>query len=164
MLEFREFSSIATYIAYGFSFIAGLIPFVWSGHLWKPIFFKKCLVAAIVSGMAGLILEVTNLLRQKTGMTLVVMFVPLIFLGYFQMFRWCFKRRYKTEPYFTSVSSVVGAPPLDLFTSENKDGKKRKFQKDRTIMSADFVFSLGQGLITIFTIFALLELVLELNK
>ena len=86
MLEFREFSSIATYIAYGFSFIAVLIPFVWSGHLWKPIFFKKCLVAAIVSGMAGLILEVTNLLRQKTGMTLIVMFVPIIFLGYFHCF------------------------------------------------------------------------------
>ena len=142
MLEFREFSSIATYIAYGFSFIAGLIPFVWSGHLWKPIFFKKCLVAAIVSGMAGLILEVTNLPRQKTGMTLVVMFVPFIFLGYFQLFRWFFKRRYKTEPYLTSVSSVVGVPPLDLFTSENKDGQKKISERPNNHVSR-FRFFVG---------------------
>ena len=67
-----------------------MIAFVRSDHLWKQSFFKKCLAVAISSGLAGLILEVTNLIEQKTGLTLVVMFVPLIYLGYFQLFRWFF--------------------------------------------------------------------------
>ena len=75
---------IATYIAFGFSFITAIIPFIGSGHLWKPKFFKKCLIAATVSGFAGIVLELTSALGQKIGMTIVVMFTPLIYLAYFQ--------------------------------------------------------------------------------
>lgn len=150
--------SPAIYIAYGFSFLAVIIPFCGCDYLWKLTFFKKCLALAIISGLTGVILEVTNSLEQKSGQTLVLMSVSLVYLTYFQIFRWIFKRWYGTEPHVTSVSSSIGEPPLGLFTSENKDGKARKYEKGRRVMIADFVFSFAQALVPIFTIMALLFL------
>ncbi len=156
-----NYIQILNYISFGFAFIVGGIAFASSDYLWKKSFFSKCLIASIISGVFGLIFEFTNLFQFKTGLTAVVMLSPLIELGYFQFFRWIFKKWNGTEPYITSVSSVVGAIPLDI---DDKDGKKRKYPKDRKIMASDFAFTFLYGLGAIFTILFLLFFVFEVQN
>jgi hypothetical protein len=144
-------TNILLYFVVGISLFCSLIPFVRSDHLWKPRFFKLCLVGAVSAFVLGVFLESTDILQQEVGFAIAVMTIPLIYLLNFQLCRWVFKRRFNTEPYITSSSSTVGAPPQDLFTSANIDGKHRKYEKDRKIMTADFVFSFAQGLIPAFT-------------
>lgn len=150
-------TELLTYISFGYSFIVSLIAFGGSDYLWKNSFFNKCLIAAVLSAFVGLIFEFINLLRKENGLTVVVMFIPLIYLGYFQLFRWIFKRWKGTEPYITSASSTIGGTPIDIFDT---DGNKRKYQKDRKIMASDFLFSFLQGLVPIGTIWFLLFLCL----
>lgn len=157
-------SSTLTYVAYGLSALIYIVSFAGSDHLWKPSLSRKCLVAASICAISGVFLEIVRLLGDDVGMTLVVMFAPLIYLGYFQLLRMIFKQWFITEPHITSVSSSIGAPPLDLFTGANRDGKNRKYSKDRRVMAADFVFSFLQALVPAFTILALTAIVKNLNK
>lgn len=133
-----------------------MIIFVRAEQLWKPRFANACLIISLSCATAGLVLEIIDGLHQPTGATVVIMFFPLAFLGYFQLIRWLFKKWKKTEPYITSASSVIGDLPLDLFTSANKDDKKRKFDKNRRIMLADFVFSFAYSLVPILSFFLLM--------
>ena len=151
-------TSVIWYFAVGFSMLCVLVPFVGSDHLWKPRFFRWCLIASVVSFVAGLLFEVTNILHQELGFATALMSIPLIYLMNFQLCRSVFKRRFNTEPYVTSTSSSIGAPPLDLFSPANIDGEHRKYDKDRRIMAADFVFSFAQALISAFTALILIFL------
>lgn len=152
---------ILQYFSYGYAFIVSLVAFAGSDYLWKKAFFKKCLIAAIFAGVAGLIFELTKLFPEKTGLTVTVMFIPLVYIGYFQLFRWLFKKWKGVEPITTSASSAIGSTPLDI---NDKDGKKRKYPKDRKTMAEDFLFSFAQALIPIGTIFILLFYVFEVQK
>ena len=51
-------TSVIWYFAVGFSMLCVLVPFVGSDHLWKPRFFRWCLIASVVSFVAGLLFEV----------------------------------------------------------------------------------------------------------
>lgn len=157
-------SSTLTSVAYGLPALIWIVSFVGSDHLWMPSFSRKCLVAASICAISGVLLEMVRLRGDDVGMTLVVMLAPLIYLGNFPLLRMIFKQWFNTEPHITSVSSCIGAPPLDLFTGANKDGKNRKYSKDRKIMAADFVFSFMQALVPAFTIGALIAIVKNLNK
>jgi len=92
-------------------------------------------------------MQTTDLHYELNGATLTIMFFPIVFLGYFQLIRQVFKKLKGTEPYITTSVSSVGQPPLNLFDSSNKDGNNRKFDKDRKIMLADFVFSFAFALV-----------------
>ena len=155
---------VLTYVSFGYSFIAGIIPFAESNYLWKKNFFNKCLVAAIISGIVGLALEANKPQQLKTGLVAVIMFSPLIYLSYFQFFRWLFKKWTGTEPYITSSSSMIGGVPLDMFSSTYTEEKSTKYPKDRKIMLSDFVVSFLQALVPIFTILGLIFLVVKINK
>jgi len=135
------------YLAYGYAFLAAIISIVRADSLWKPRVFKSCLYISLPCAGLGLIMQTTDLQYQLNGATLMIMFFPIVFLGYFQLIRQVFKKLKGTEPYITTSVSSVGQPPLDLFDSSNKDGKKRKFAKDRKIMLADFVFSFAFALV-----------------
>ncbi len=148
-------------VSLGFAFAVSLVAFAGSDYLWRKSFFNKCLIAAIISGLLGLIFEFINLFQFKTGITAVSMLFPLIYLGYFQFLRWIFKKWKGTEPYITSVSSTIGTNPLDI---DDKDGEKRKYPKGRKIMESDFLFSFLQALVPIFTIFFLLAFVFEVQN
>jgi hypothetical protein len=80
------------------------------------------------------------------------MLVPLFYLSNFELFRRRFLRRYQTEPYVTAGASTIGARPSDFYTSEGRDGRKRKYGPEREIGSADFVFSFAAHLIPALTI------------
>ena len=147
-----DYANYFKYLVYGSAGLLTLIVFVRSGHLWKPRFFKPCFVASLICGALGIVLEVTRALAEPTGATLVITFIPLFFLSWFQFNRWAFKRWKGTEPYITDLASVVGGKPLDLFASENKDGITKKFSSDRRIMTEDFAFTFSIGLIPALTI------------
>ncbi|MGI8555565.1 MAG: hypothetical protein ACR2LT_04310 [Pyrinomonadaceae bacterium] len=151
-------------ISFGYSIIVGITAFAYSDSLWKKNLFNKCFAAAILSGISGLVLEVTDVFHLGTGVTIIIMIAPLIYLAYFQLFRYYFIKWNGTEPYVTSSSSVIGATPLDMFSKASKDGKKRKYEKNRKIIGDDFTFSFFQALVPIFTILLLLLLVIKMNK
>jgi hypothetical protein len=141
-----------------------LLESVFSGHLWKPRISRRFLYLSLIIAASGAVLEVTKYLNHATGMTIVVMGIPLYYLANFQLFRLIFKKYYQTEPFVVSAGSVIGSPPLDLFTSENKDDKNRKFEKDRKILAADFAFSLAANLVPALVIYYALYLIREFNK
>ena len=141
-----------------------LIIFVRADHLWKERFKKQSLFAATVVLLVGIALEVSDVLNQKRGLTIVLMSVPAVYLAFFLVGRFIFMRLYGTEPYVTSSSSTVGSPPLDIYAASGKDGRKRKFDKTRRIMTADFVFSFVHTLGAVFTIMFLIYLVTKLNS
>jgi len=145
-----------TYLAFGYAIFAGLLSFVRVDNLWKPHVFNTSLIVSVSCAALGLVLEITDFLHQPKGATLTIMLFPVLFLGYFQLIRLLFKRWKNTEPYITSASSRLGDPPLDLFTSSNKVGKKRKFDHDRKIMAADFVFSFAYALVPALSMFFLI--------
>ncbi len=153
---------ILQYVSYAYSFLVGIIAFSGSDWLWKRRFFNKCLFAAVPSGIAGLIFEFSGLFKTETGLTIVVMFIPLIYLGYFQLFRWIFKKWKGTEPVIT-VHTVIGAIPNE-YESALRNGEERKYSEGRKVTAADFLFSFAQALIPIFTIFILLFYVFEIQK
>lgn len=154
-----DYTNYFKYLVYGASILVTLIAFVRSGHLWKPRFFKPCFVASLICAVLGIVLEATRAFPEPTGATLVITFIPLFFLSWFQLNRWAFKRWNGTEPYITDSSSVVGGKPLDLFTAENKDGKTKKFNADRRIMGVDFAFTFSIGLVPALVILLLIAFV-----
>ncbi len=159
-----ETQQIARYICFGFSIAILLLEAVFSGHLWKPRISKRFLFLSSISAVIGIVLEGTESLGHPRGMTIVVMAIPLYYLANFQLFRLIFKKYCNTEPYVTSAGSSIGESPLDLFTSENTDGKNRKFERDRKIMAEDFVFSLAVHLIPALVLVYAAHLIREFNK
>ncbi|MBK6722646.1 MAG: hypothetical protein IPO41_07630 [Acidobacteria bacterium] len=159
-----ELAEIATYTAFGFAFLATMYPMVFSGHLWKSQFFRRCLVISVFIALVGVILEISQVLGTWWGLTGVVMFIPIFYVGNFQFWRKIFLRYFGTEPYVTSSASTVGSIPLDTFTSEGQDGETRKFAKDRRVGSADFLFSFATHLIPALSIGAAIYFLREFNK
>jgi hypothetical protein len=162
-----EISKWLVYILFGFSFIVGIIPFTYSHYLWKKDFFRKCFLWAILSFVFGILLELANFFYLKylyIGDATLFMSVSLIYLSFWQFFRQIFKRWKKTEPYDTSYSGGIGEIPTDMFSDEYKDGKLRKYEKDRKVMYSDFLFSFLQALVPIFFIMILMLLIKKLNK
>lgn len=151
----------ANWIVYGFSVLVVVYIFALSDYLWEAGFFKKCLILALALAAAGVILEFTKAFDTETGLTLLVTFMPLVFVVNYQTWRRLFIHRYGTEPYLTSPASMIGGVPLGLFDSTNIKGKKRQFDKDRRIKLADFIFSFAVGmipaLIAILAIYAIRE-------
>jgi len=147
---------VIKYLSFGFSFVTVLIAFTLSDDLRNSKFFKKCLFAGIISGILGIGFELTDFFSLNKGLTLVLMFIPLIYLGYFELFRRLFKKWKKTDPYITSTSSKIGGTPLN--------GVWTKYPKGRKIMSTDFLFSFLQALVPIFTIFGLIILIILMNR
>jgi len=147
---------ILKYTAFGYSFFIGLISFSLSDDLGNPKFFKKCLIAGLISFMLGIILELTDILKLDKGMTLLIMSISIIYLGYFKLLSRIFRKWKGTDPYITSVSSTIGGTPIG--------GIWTKFPIDRKILWNDFLFSFAQALIPIFTIAFLMYLIIEMNK
>ena len=144
------------YIAFGYSFLVGLISFSLADELRNPKIFKRCLTAGIASIAIGIALELTNTLRMDKGMALLIMSISIIYLGYYQALRVLFKLWKGTDPYVTSSSSVISGIPIDGFWT--------KHPKNRKIMWTDFLFSFAHALIPIFTIMWLMILIVKMNK
>ncbi|MDB4754878.1 hypothetical protein OAF80_00320 [bacterium] len=144
------------YGAFGFSFLVGLSTFALSDDLRNPEFFKKCLIAAVISLAIGILLELTNTLNLNRGMAILLMSISIIYLGYYRLLMKLFRSWKGTDPYITSASSSIGETPLD--------GLWTKYPKGRKIMWTDFLFSFAQALVPIFTIMGLLFLIVEINR
>ena len=147
---------ILKYTAFGYSFFVGIISFSLSDDLRNPKFFKKCLIAGLISLLLGIIFELTDIFNLDKGMTLLIMSISTIYLGYFKILSRIFRTWKGTDPYITSVSSTIGGTPIG--------GIWTKFPKDRKILWTDFLFSFAQALIPIFTIACLMILIIEMNK
>jgi hypothetical protein len=132
-------------------------------HLWKKRFFRTCLLIAGVQFLAGTAVEFLGIIDTTPGIVFVTMSASIVFLGYFWLFRFFYKRIYRTEPHITSRSSMIGSPPLDMFSSASTDGKENKYPKGRLVTMADFVFSALHTLVPAFTILAMLALVRKIN-
>src|SRR5687768_4057238 len=143
------------YLAFGISIALAIYLFVMTDHLWKKNFFQRSLIFAGGLCLAGAVLDLFRLVDADPGLASIVMSAPLIYLGYFWLFRFFYKRKYSTEPYATSASSSIGDMPLDMFSSALKDGKKRKYAKDRRINAGDFAFTFLLVLVPVFTIMGL---------
>lgn len=147
---------ILKYVVYGYSFIAALIPFSLSDDLRNQKFFRRCLTAALVSLTIGITLEFTNSFDQERGMTLLLMSISIIYLGFYKILFKLFKVWKGSDPYITSRSSSIGGKPINGFWS--------KYPKGRKIIWTDFLFTFAQSLIPIFTIVGLMILLIYLNK
>ncbi len=144
------------YVVYGYSFLVGLISFSISDDLRNPKIFRKCLIASIISLILGVIFEIAAIFKDDKGMTLLIMSISIIYLGYYHLLKKLFKAWKGTDPYITSASSTIGGSPIDGFWT--------KYPRNRKIMWTDFLFSFSQALIPIFTIIGLMILIIEMNK
>ena len=144
------------YLFLGYSFLISLITFSLSDDLRNPRFFHRCFIAGIISSIIGIILELTNVLKMLPGMTILLMSISIIYLGFYRILFKLFKSWKGVDPYITSSSSTIGGKTISGFWS--------KYPKDRKIMWSDFLFSLAQVFIPIFVIIALIIIIIELNK
>lgn len=144
------------YVVYGYSFLVGLIPFSISDDLRNAKIFRKCLIASIISFILGVIFEIADTFKDDKGMTLLIMSISIIYLGYYYLLKKVFRAWKGTDPYITSVSSTIGGSPIGGFWT--------KYPKNRKIMWTDFLFSVSQALIPIFTIMGLMIMIIEMNK
>jgi hypothetical protein len=144
------------YGALGYSFLVGLTSFALADDLRNLKFYKKCLIAALISFSLGIILELTNILNMERGMTTLLMSISIIYLGFYHLLRKLFEGWTGVDPHITSASSTIGGTPID--------GLWTKYPKKRKIMWTDFLFSFSQALIPIFTIVGLMILIIEMNK
>ncbi|MGB0522301.1 MAG: hypothetical protein ACPGJS_05045 [Flammeovirgaceae bacterium] len=138
---------ILKYIAFGYSFIVGLIAFSLSEDLMNSTFFKRCLIAGMIAFLTGIVFEFTNSFKLDKGLTMLIMSISMIYLGCFQILRTVFKKWTGTDPYITSEVSIIGERPTASFWM--------KYPKNRKIMWTDFLFSITQALLPIFIITAL---------
>jgi len=152
------------YVCFGISLAFAICIFVAADHLWKKNFVRNCLLVASSLALVGIVIDLLRLIDGDVGLSSVVMSVPIIYIGYFSLFRYIYKRAYRTEPHITSAISTVGDVPLDTFSSAFSDGKKKKYSQDRRITAADFAFSLLQALVPAFTILGLLAVVRMINE
>lgn len=135
------------YIFFGASILTCIISFTFSEKLFEKSFFNKCAVAASVSSIMGVILEIGNFFKLETGMTFVIMSVSTIFLLYFSVLLWIFRKLKGFDPYIT-VGSRLGNPIIYWKDGEYKTGRK--------IIWEDFVFSILHGLLPAWTILFLI--------
>ncbi|PIQ14358.1 MAG: hypothetical protein COW67_14210 [Flavobacteriales bacterium CG18_big_fil_WC_8_21_14_2_50_32_9] len=147
---------ILKYGVFGYSLLVGLIVFTISDDLRNPKIFRKCLIASIISFIIGILFEFADIFTIEKGMTLLVMSISIIYLGYYHLLRKLFKVWKGTDPYITSVSSTIGGSPIG--------GLWTKYPRNRKIMWTDFLFSFAQVLIPIFTIVGLMIMIIEMNK
>src|SRR5690349_19369478 len=105
-------TEIITYSLFAYSFIVAVISYGLVNDLRNPKSFKKCLTAAAVSFALGIILELTEVANLKAGIALVIMSLPIIYLGYFEALRRIFSAWKGKEPYVPATADAVGAPPI----------------------------------------------------
>ena len=153
-----------TDIAFWISIGVTLTFFVAADHLWKPVFFRRCLAAAILIFLFGTIGEIFQfagmpLIDARPGMAAVVSGAPLIFLLWFDLLRFGYKRLFQTEPCITGRTTWIGSVPSDMSGWASKDGRQKKYSSDRRVTFADLVFSALHALGPAFTILGLLSLV-----
>tara|TARA_R110000850_G_C9732966_1_gene443487 strand:- start:199 stop:657 length:459 start_codon:yes stop_codon:yes gene_type:complete len=147
---------ILKYVVFGYSFLVGLVSFSISDDLRNPKIFRKCLIASIISFSLGVVFELVDIFRIETGMTILLMSISIIYLGFYSFLRKLFKSWKGTDPYITSASSTIGGSPIG--------GIWTKYPRNRKIMWTDYLFSFAQALIPIFTIAGLMILIIEMNK
>ena len=151
------------YFAFGIATVVTMYFYVASDHLWKKEFFRNCLLVGVSLSVIGILIDVFRIVDTRFGLALGWMSWPIIYLGYFWLFRYFFKRKHGMEPYITSASSSVGAPLFDISSPAFKDGEKHKYLKNRRIIADDFAFSLLQALAPPFTVIALVAFIWKLS-
>jgi len=151
------------YFAFSISIGVGIFFFVAADFLWKKEFLLNCLLVAAFLFIAGILFEIFHLVDTRSGIAAIIMAVPMIYLGWFSLLRFLYKRRYQAEPHITSRVSRMGGRPEDLFSAAEKNGKYKKYPKGRAIIAADFVFSILQALAPAFTILGLIMLLEGFN-
>ena len=147
---------ILKYVVFGYSFLVGLVSFSISDDLRNPKIYRKCLIASIISFSLGVALELVDIFRIERGMTILLMSISIIYLGFYSFLRKLFKSWKGTDPYITSPSSTIGGNPIG--------GLWTKYPRTRKIMWTDYLFSFAQALIPIFTIMGLMIMIIEMNK
>jgi hypothetical protein len=147
---------VIKYISFGISFLIGGIIFLFQDDLVNPKIYSKALIASCILFLIGVGLELTNFFKIDRGLTLLLMSIGIIYVGYFKLFLNLFIKWKGTKPIITSASSVIGSRPIGGFWTKYKPNKR--------ITRADFIFSFIQALVPIFTIFGLLILIMELNR
>jgi hypothetical protein len=152
------------YFCFGTSLVVAAYIFVAADHLWKVKFFRKCLLAASALALVGIVTDHFRLVGGDVGLPSIVMSASIIYLGYFSLFRYIYKRMVGTEPYVTSASSTVGSVPLDTFSSAFEDGNKKKYSEGRRVTTYDFLFTMLQALVPAFTILGLLAFMRMINE
>ena len=151
------------YFAFGIATVVSIYFYVAADHLWKKEFFRNCLLVGGSLSAIGILIDVFRIVDTRFGLALAWMSLPIIYLGYFSLFRYFFKRKHGMEPYITSASSSVGAPLFDISCPAFKDGKQNKYPKNRRIIADDFAFSILQALAPPFTVVALVAFIRQLS-
>lgn len=159
-------TSIEISIALGLAFVIFLSTSIVANHLWKPPYFLGALVAALISASLGIALEKIGVFPQKQGLALVaVMFAPLIYFAYFQLYRLGFKMWKGTEPFVSVRSGLrIGDPPMAMLDPRNVYGDRKNFDETRKLMWADRFFGLFQYASTLITIFIVVLLALIYDR
>lgn len=159
-------TSVEISIAIGFAFSIYLATMIVANHLWKPPYLIGAAFAALISASLGVALEVTKVFPQKQGMAFVVlMFVPLIHLVYFQVFRFLFRKWKGTEPFVSVRSGLrIGDQPRPLTDAENIYHDRMKFDETRKLMWADRFFGISQAVLPLVTTFVLLLVALIYDR
>jgi hypothetical protein len=142
---------ILTYCIFGYSIIILIISMILADDLRNPKFYKRCLIAAIISLLIGLLFEIANILNQVSGMTIVIMSMPSIYLIIYKVIFRIFKTWKGVDPYITSSSSRIGGQAIGGFWTDYPEGRK--------IMWSDVFFSITQALVPAFIIMSLLILI-----
>ena len=147
---------ILKYVCFGISILVGIIIFAFQDDLMTPKIYSKALVASGICFLIGVILELSNIFDLNKGMTLLVMSIGIIYVAYFKLFLSMFIKWKGKKPIITSASSMIGGRPIGGF--------RTKYEPNRRITGADFLFSFIQGLVPIFTIYGLMILIVELSR
>ncbi|MGM0581878.1 MAG: hypothetical protein ACQETL_14425 [Bacteroidota bacterium] len=141
-------SEVTMYIVFAYGLGTAMIGFVFPDDLRNPDFYRKYLIAAVISSIVGLAFEFTKTFNLTEGITLVVMSIALLHLATFRLLSKLFKNLTGHDPCVTSASSSDGHPPLGGF--------RYKYPKNRKIELSDFAFSFLQALIPIFTVIVMI--------
>jgi hypothetical protein len=144
------------YITFGTSLLVSGLIFIFQSDLINPKIFSKALIASCILFLIGVGLELSNVFGLNKGMSLLMMSMGIIYVGYFKVFLRLFIKWKGTKPIITSASSLIGGRPIGFLWTN--------YEPKRRIMRADFIFSFVQALIPIFTIFGLMILIIELNR
>lgn len=147
---------ILKFIVFGISLLVGGIIFSFQDDLMNPKIYSRALITSCILFLLGIGLELSNIFELNKGLTLLLMSIGIIYVGYFKLFLILFIKWKGTKPIITSSSSMIGMRPTG--------GYWTKYEPNRRITRDDFVFSFIQGLTPIFTIFGLLILIIEFNN
>ncbi|QHT65546.1 hypothetical protein GXP67_02120 [Rhodocytophaga rosea] len=144
-------TEILIYSLFACSIIVACLFFGFANDLNDPKFFRISLRIALLSFVIGVIIELTQVINSKPGISLIIMSIPIIYLGFFELLRRIFIAWKGIYPYAPSTADAMGAYPIG--------GIWTNYPKNRKTMWTDYLFNAALLIIPLVTIIGIIYLI-----